>query len=76
MIETRIRLYDNQCVIRQVGGERTILEEGDVLEITPTPGVWIAGTYHYDQEHKEHYWKHDNAHFVGLIDGMSVRYRV
>lgn len=77
MIESRIRIQGDQCVIRLPKGEQQgpkfPLQDGMTVEITPVPGMWISGTYHYDPAHHEHSWCYNESYFVGLIDGMLVR---
>jgi hypothetical protein len=73
MRETSIRLHSGSCIVGRVQRTLFVLEEGEPLEITPAPDLWVSGTYHYDAEHGEHYWKSDDEHFVGLVDGMKVR---
>jgi len=67
-MEAWIRIKDNQCFVN-----KGVLQPGTKIEITPAPGLWLPGQYGYDSEHQEHYWKADDEHFVGLIDGMKVR---
>lgn len=72
MLDTVIRIRGDLILIRR-SGVRTVLEDGEHIEIAPAPDLWLLGTYHYDKEHNEHFWQSDDTHFVGLVDGMNVR---
>jgi hypothetical protein len=77
VIETLVRLEGERCTVRIPQGEqqgpKRVLVDGDVLEVTPMPGLWLSGTYHSAQVNNEHYWQYDEHHFLGLVDGMRVR---